>query len=487
MLGLSAFEFFHDRDLKAYAIIKRDNHYETYPLKSKAFRTCLSGLYWSKYQEGVGGQIVLDALGTLEGHAIHGGPCQEVHVRLAEAAGAIFLDLGNERYEVVEITADGWRVRDSQNVVKFRRPSGMAVLPYPKEGGDVGLLRKYINLSNPDDWPVLVGFILMCFNPWGPYPILSFTGEQGSAKSTGQKVIKAITDPSTAPLRSLPKEVRDLAITSMHAHVLAYDNLSVIPSCMSDAFCRQATGSGFATRTLYSDDEETIINTRRPIMMNGISNVVSRHDLADRTVIINMAVIPEERRIAEADFWREFDDDTPEILGGILDAVSCARRNYKDVRLPKVPRMADFTIWVTAAEPALGWDDGTFIHAYEKNRKEVNALTLDADIVGTAVKELMETRNFVPWEGKATDLLKELENHVEDRITKDKKWPKAGNALSAKLQRAATALRADGIDVVFAGRSGDKRLIHIRKAGEKIVTIVIDHEKEVQKRDINRN
>ena len=149
--------------------------------------------------------------------------------------------------------------------------------------------------------------------------------------------------------------------------------------------------------------------------------------------------------------------------------------------------MADFTIWVTAAEPALGWDDGTFIHAYEKNRKEVNALTLDADIVGTAVKELMETRNFVPWEGKATDLLKELENHVEDRITKDKKWPKAGNALSAKLQRAATALRADGIDVVFAGRSGDKRLIHIRKAGEKIVTIVIDHEKEVQKRDINRN
>ena len=302
-MALGDFELFHNKDLKAYATIQRDKHRETFPLRSKAFRTCLSGRFWAQFGEGIGGQILQDALGTLEGHAIHGGPCRPVYVRLAAYNDTIYLDLGSDSFEVVEITSGGWNVLNNQNVVKFRRPSGMAALPYPKTGGSIESLRKYINLFTSDDWPVLVGYILMCFNPWGPYPILAFTGEQGSAKSTWQKVIKAITDPSTAPLRSLPKETRDLAITSMNQHVLAYDNLSDIPSHMSDALCRQATGSGFATRTLYSDDEETIIDTKRPIMLNGIDNVIRRHDLADRSIVVNMAVISDKKRIPEADFW----------------------------------------------------------------------------------------------------------------------------------------------------------------------------------------
>ncbi len=186
-MALSDFELFHDKDLKAYATIQRDKHRETFPLRSKAFRTCLSGMFWTQYGEGIGGQILQDALGTLEGNAIHGGPCRPVYVRLAVHNDTIYIDLGSDSFEVVEITSSGWRVLRNQSVVKFRRPSGMGVLPYPTTGGSIESLRKYINLFTSDDWPILVGYILMCFNPWGPYPILSFTGEQGSAKSTGRE------------------------------------------------------------------------------------------------------------------------------------------------------------------------------------------------------------------------------------------------------------------------------------------------------------
>ena len=484
-MALAEFELFHDKDLKGYATIQRDKHRETYPLRSKAFRTCLSGRFWSQNGEGIGGQIVQDALGTLEGHAIHGGPCYQTHVRLAEYNGAIYLDLGNDRHEVVEITRNGWRVAGNQNIVKFRRPSGMSALPYPKAGSSIELLRKYINLSNPEDWPVLVGYILMCLNPWGPYPILSFTGEQGSAKSTGEKVIKGITDPSTAPLRSLPKETRDLAITSMNQFVLAYDNLSNIPGCMSDALCRQATGSGFATRTLYSDDEETIIDTKRPIMLNGIDNVIRRHDLADRSIIINLAVIADEKRISEADFWGDFDDDSPEILGAILDAVSCSLRNHKNVRLPRVPRMADFAIWVTAAESVLGWEDGTFLKAYSINRREVTSMTLDADQVGTAVKAFMDSLSFETWEGTASELLDALDGQADDRTKKGKYWPHSANALSGKVKRSATALRTEGIEVTIGhDRQNKKRFIRLEQVVEKIVPIVPDTKKDAQDIDI---
>ena len=483
-MALGDFELFHDKDLKAYATIQRDKHRETFPLRSKAFRTCLSGRFWAQYGEGLGGQILQDALGTLEGHAIHGGPCHPVYVRLAAYNDTIYLDLGSDSFEVVEITSRGWSVLNNQNVAKFRRPSGMAALPYPTTGGSIELLRKNINLSSSEDWPILVGYILMCFNPWGPYPILSFTGEQGSAKSTGQKVIKAITDPSTAPLRSLPKETRDLAITSMNQHVLAYDNLSDIPGHMSDALCRQATGSGFATRTLYSDDEETIIDTKRPIMLNGIDNVIRRHDLADRSIIINLAVIPDEKRIPEADFWGDFGDDAPEILGAILDAVSCSLRNHKTVRLPKVPRMADFAIWVTAAEAALGWGDGTFLKAYSINRREVTALTLDADQVGTAVKTFMERRSFEAWEGTASELLDAMDGQADDRTKKGKYWPRSANALSGKVKRSATALRTEGIEVTIGhDRQSKKRFIRLEQVPAKIVSIVSDPRKGTQVND----
>jgi hypothetical protein len=485
-MALGDFELFHDKDLKAYATIQRDKHRETFPLRSKAFRTCLSGRFWAQYGEGIGGQILQDALGTLEGHAIHGGPCLPVYVRLAVHNDTIFLDLGSDSFEVVEITSSGWSVLNNQNVVKLLRPSGMAALPYPKTGGSIKSLRKYINLSTSEDWPMLVGFILMCFNPWGPYPILSFNGEQGSAKSTGEKVMKAMTDPSTAPLRSLPKEIRDLAIHSMNSFVLAYDNLSDIPSHMSDALCRQATGSGFATRTLFSNDEETIIGTKRPIMLNGIENVVRRHDLADRSIIVNLAVIPDEKRITEADFWGDFGDDAPEILGAILDAVSCSLRNYKTIRLTKSPRLADFAVWVTAAEPALGWAKGTFLKSYLINRQEVTALTLDADQVGTAVKTFMESRSFETWEGTASELLDTLDSQADDRAKKGKSWPRSANALSGKVKRSATALRTEGIEVTIS-RGNKKRTIRLEQVGEKIVTIVTDAKISAHTDDITDN
>ena len=424
-----------------------------------------------------------DALGTLEAHAIHEGSCYAVHVRLAEHNGRMYLDLGSDRFDVVEIDPDGWRVLNNQNIVKFRRPSGISSLPYPKAGGSINALKQYINLANPEDWPLIVGFIIGCFHPSGPYPILAVTGEQGSAKSTLLNVIKALTDPSTAPLRSTPKSLRDLAISSNNSWSLAFDNLSDISGWLSDALCRLATGGGFATRTLYSDDEETIFNVKRPVMLNGIDNVIRKHDLADRGIILNLAVIQDERRIDEKEFWGNFEDDSPEILGAILDAVSCALRSIDTVHLASHPRMADFAKWVTAAASALGWEEETFLKAYRKNIREITSLTLDADLVGTAVRIFMEGQT--QWEGTATELLNALEYAADERTKKAKGWPGAAHVLSGKLKRSATALRTQGIEVVFPSRSTNKKSIRLEQRGEKSVTSVIERGNVVHHDEMN--
>ena len=462
-LALRDFELFHDEDNNAYATIQADGHHETFSLKSGAFEMVLSRLFWDECGESVNGKILQDVIRTLGSHAVfEGDSVKQVHVRLAEKDGTIYLDLGNDAHEVVEITSEGWRVVSDQNDVKFRRPQGMSALPNPKQGGDIDLLKEYINLENINDFPLLIGFILMCFNPWGPYPIMVFTGEQGSAKSTGQRVIKRLTDPSKAPLRSIPSNLENLAIAAFNSWVLGFDNLSYISNEFSDAFCRLSTGGGFATRTLYTNGDQKIFETKCPLILNGITNFVRRNDLADRSLMIELAVIPDEKRKAEADFWEAFEQDAPEILGAILTGVSGALRNYKDTSLTHSPRMADFAVWVTAAEEAVGWENGHFMKAYSANRKEINSQTLDNDLVGAAVKSFMIVRASEPWEGTATDLLSELNNLQEDTMREADEWPQSPVILSGRLTMSAPALRAEGIEVSKQRTSG-KRIIRLER------------------------
>lgn len=63
---------------------------------------------------------------------------------------------------------------------------------------------------------------------------------------------------------------------------------------ISDTLCRLATGGGFAVRRLYSDMDEVLFDAARPVILNGIEDIVTRPDLADRAVFLTLEPIPEE-------------------------------------------------------------------------------------------------------------------------------------------------------------------------------------------------
>jgi hypothetical protein len=71
-------------------------------------------------------------------------------------------------------------------------------------------------------------------------------------------------------------------IAAHNGHLLAFDNLSGLPTSLSDAFCRLASGGSFAVRQLYTNDDEVLFQAARPLLVNGIEDVISRADLADR-------------------------------------------------------------------------------------------------------------------------------------------------------------------------------------------------------------
>jgi hypothetical protein len=361
----------------------------------------------------------------------------------------------------VEIDANGWRVI-SNPPVRFRRTAGMKSLPMPVSGGSINALRSFLNVRSDADFVLVVAWALACLRDRGPYPLLVLAGEQGSSKSTFSAMLRALFDPNTASLRPLPREDRDLFIAATNGHVLAFDNVSGLPPWTSDTLCRVASGGGFATRELYTDRDEVLFDAARPVILNGIEDVVARPDLADRAVFLTLEPIAEEARRSEVELWEAFEAERPRILGALLDAVSTGLATLPHTFLEKLPRMADFALWATACEPAL-WPSGTFWSAYSGNREEAVADVIDADPVAAGVRSMMAGQT--EWSGTATDFLEALAREAGERVAKSRSWPKNARALSGQLRRGATYLRKIGIEIVFLREGqGRTRTIYIARA-----------------------
>ena len=443
-------ELFHAPDGTGFADLDINGHRETWPIRSKGFRRWLARRFFEETQGAPSSEALQSALNVIEAKAHFDAPERMVHIRVGGLDGRLYLDLGDENWRAVEIDATGWRVIDSPPV-RFRRAAGMKPLPMPATGGSVETLRSFLNVQSDDDFVLVVAWALAVLRNRGPYPVLVLSGEQGSAKSTFAAILRALLDPNTAPLRALPREDRDLFIAASNGHVLAFDNVSGLPAWISDTLCRLATGGGFAVRQLYTDQDEVLFDAARPAILNGIEDIVTRPDLADRAVFLTLEPIPEERRRPEAELWAAFEAEHPRILGVLLDAVVEGLKRLPETRLEKLPRMADFALWATACETAL-WPAGTFWSAYGGNRDKAVDGVIDADPIAVAVRAVMATRPV--WTGTASDLLGTLASAADERVAKSKTWPDSPRALAGRLRRAATFLRKVGIEIVFEREGG---------------------------------
>jgi hypothetical protein len=442
----STAELFHAADGTAYADLDINGHRETWPVRTKGFKRWLVRQFYETTGGAPSSEALQSALNLIEAKAQFDAPELPVFIRVGGIDGKLYLDLGDDAWRAVEISTTGWRVVENPPV-RFRRAAGMQPLPVPMPGGSVESLRSFLNVHSDADFVLIVAWALAVLRNRGPYPVIVLSGEQGSAKSTFSAILRVLLDPNTAPLRALPREDRDLFIAANNGHVLTFDNVSGLSGWISDTLCRLATGGGFAVRQLYTDQDEVLFDAARPVILNGIEDIVTRPDLADRAIFLTLEPIPEDCRRTERELWAAFEKVRPEILGALLDAVSVGLKRLPETKLEKLPRMADFALWATACETAI-WDEGTFWRAYAGNRDEVVDSVIESDPVGSAIRSLMDSRT--EWTGTASDLLGALSEEVGERIAKTKTWPATARALSGRLRRAATFLRKIGIVIGFS-------------------------------------
>lgn len=380
--------------------------------------------------------------------------------RVGRFEDRIYLDLADDAGRVVAIGPDGWRVVNDAPVHFIRQP-GMMPLPVPLRGGNVKDLRRHLNLVDDRQLLMILAWLVGALNPDGPFPVLAFTGEQGTGKTLIGRLLRKLIDPNEASARSSPRSEHDLAIAAEHGWAMILDNLGSMPDWLSDALCRLSTTGGYATRQLYTDDAERRFQARRPIVLNGIEHCVNRGDLLDRCLLVDLPRIDKANRRPEMDILAEFDADHPRLLGALLTAVSTALRRLPVTRVGELPRMADFARWVMAAEPAFDLPGITFADAYAANVVDADAQTIESVPAGAAIWKLVSKPGY-KFNKTAADLLECLPD--SDRSPQ---FPRTPEAIARQLRRIAPSLGRKNIHVEFYRVSGGWRHVKIENENPK--------------------
>jgi len=435
-----------------------------YPVMSQPFRSWLTAEFFANVGKTPGASALHDAVNTLEAVALHDPESTHgsVALRVGGDASEIAIDLGDNQWRCVVVTAEGWRI-EPHGEHRFRRSKAAEALPEPASGGDFRLLRKYVRVDDIG-WTLLASWMLAALCPLGPYPILPFFAEQGCGKTFATRLIRNLIDPSAAAVRSEPKDVRDLSIAADNSWLLALDNVSRISSEISDVLCRISTGGSFAARKLYSDREEAVFTFMRPTILTAIQDVVARPDLLDRAVTVRLQPIPEDERRTETALLAEFEADRPAIFGAMLDALSLGLRELPRIKAqkPKLPRMADFALWALATEPAYTVGE-PFLEVYGGSRIDAHALALDGNVIVGAVKKLVGTvapdeTGRRSWSGSATELLTRINELSDEDTRRQRDWPRSARGLSNALRSIAPSLRSSaGFEVNTDERTGHDR------------------------------
>ena len=196
----------------------------------------------------------------------------------------------------------------------------------------------------------------------------------------------------------------------------------------------------------------------RALIINGIPDLATRGDLADRALVLRLA--PLAGRITESDWRARVDAVLPPTFAALLDALSFGLRRLAITPTPDI-RMADFARIVVAAEPVLPWGTGEFMAAYRRSRADAGSVLADGDTVASAIRTFMGPSRAA-WSGLMSGLYQEVSNSAASEGRKPADWPGDARWFGDRLRRSAPTLRALGIDF-RERRTGDGNRVTLER------------------------
>ncbi len=412
-----------------------------------ALKDAIALAYRAQHNGVMNSTAFADALCTLRGEA-QTMPPEPVSIRVGRASGGVWIDLGRVDGASVFIGrgGGGWVVKPHAEIL-FQRTALTGELPTPTYGGSLEQLRELLNVTQ-ETWPVLLAWMVAALIPEMPHPILMLGGQQGTGKTTAARYICGVFDRSDAPIRSQPRDPESWSMSVANSWATVVDNVSTIPEWWSDALCKAVTGDGFVRRTLYTNNEVSVLSFKRVVALTSIDVGALRGDLAERLLLVDLDPISEDKRKSELDLDQAYRAVHASIFGALLTLAGKVFYQLPKVQLKRLPRMADFAKVCAAMDAVLGTSS---LALFLDQRKRIACDVLDADQVGSAIVSWM-SRRAESWSGSASQLMDEIKPEDTDRS-----WPRSPRGLGSRVRRLIPALALQGILVTPPHRNDRRR------------------------------
>lgn len=451
----SSIQLFTDQNNEAYISATGDGR-KVYDLDSQEAQTWLTNYVMDNFNN----EVLLrdqpqNILETLRAFAQHRGSEKNLELRTAfDKNKNLWYDLGQY---AVRITPNGWKI-DACPPILFARNYTQEPQVLPVTGGTIWELFDYINVKDAQDRVLLIAFLTAALVPGINKPILALSGPAGSGKSECTKTLKSLMDPTMPP--SLPPitSVDELDKLAQTSAVMAFDNLTTMNTKIANHFCCLATGYGVRIRKLYTQ-RYIIFNAIRPLIINGISQVITQSDLLNRAIPVELS--PIEKRVEDSELHKKFNEARPRILGAMFSLLSKAMKIYSTIERTEWPRMGGFAKWSYAVSAALGdgYTGETFMEAFRKVEALQHSEALSANPFAEVITWFM--RDQETWVGTAGELLDELESISQNSSNPDIKycskspyWPTNPRSARVQIQKALADLKSAKIIAFLPSGSG---------------------------------
>ena len=421
------------------------------PLQSRGeYRQRLSRLAQLEYGRVPKSQSLTESIETLQGMAQESKPVP-VHLRIAETNGKVWLDTMDEDNHLILLHDGEWKITDRTEFGApiFRRSQAMRPLITPARPDNIkaSFAKLWLVINVPVEYQtfVLAWMVHAIIHEHSAYPLLYLQAEQGSGKSTAERRIVELVDPSIDVGGSLPTNDEALAIAALSSRVLVYDNLSTIPTTKRDMLCRVSTGGTVRKRQLYTDSGEKIYEIRRPVLLTAINLGTNSPDLTNRMVRAELHRLEQSQRKSDDELKAMWNETKSEIYGALLSIAAKVMQIIDSGSLAGVekPRMADYGLVLAAIDHVTGSES---LEAYKRQQENMAMETVSDEPVYLALQIKADTDMFkAGWNGTAAKLLKLLQPLFDNGdITTWKTPPKSAPDLTRILDVCAPSLRQSG-------------------------------------------
>jgi hypothetical protein len=394
----------------------------------------------------------------------------ELALRFHHEPGRVVLDLGQPgpAGKCVIITANGWAAGPVPAGVTFRRSHAIRPLPEPKQqpGVTMASLAGVLALD-PDGgaFRCMAGWVAGLAFAGDDRPGLLLTGAPGSAKSTRLRLAASVAEPSGTDALggAFGRNHGDDEVRALRRAVPLYDNVSAVSGTTSDLLCTIVTGTAREGRLLYSNDDMSTAEIKRPIGMTAVATPAGLRPDALRRLII-CEVEPPARMLGDATVQAAFDAVHPGLLAAWCDAVAAVLAWLPYVPPPGgyhgVPAHAHVLAALDAAVARgdlPGWPGG-LLDAYAANARQVRQQVASDDVLGSALLALLARRpvastrteagrvyEFREWKGQAAELLAVLNASATLADQRAPGWPATPRAMPPLLKQLAGPLSEVGL------------------------------------------